>query len=60
MKRPDINNYFGDEDLTVILEAARTALCDAEIFDELADRMDIDDSELKRVQENLERYMGDV
>jgi reverse gyrase len=40
-------------DLLVVMEAARIALADADIFDDLAAKMDIADSELKRIQEAL-------
>ena len=40
-------------DLLVVMEATRIALADADIFDDLAAKMDISDKELKRIQDAL-------
>ena len=45
------------EDRLVIYEAARIVLSDAEIFDEIADKMDMADSELLTVRDKLQEYM---
>ena len=40
-------------DLLVVFEVARVALADADTFDEIAEKMDMSDKEMKRVQEDL-------
>lgn len=51
MKKYD---FTKEENLT-ILEIARVALADADIFDYIADKMDIADSELKNLQEKVNK-----
>lgn len=48
---------FTDSERTTLLEAARIALADADVFDYLASEMDIADDELKSLQQRLEVYM---
>lgn len=48
---------FSNEEFLVICESARVALADAEVFDTIADQLDIADDELKRVVEKLQAYL---
>ena len=46
-------------DKTIIYEAARIALADADLFDYLADMLDITDEELQEVTEEVQNYLAD-
>ena len=46
------------ETLKKLLEAARITLGDADLFDGIADSLDISDEELKRLQEKLINFMN--
>ena len=46
------------DDVLTYLEAARVALADEDVFDWLADRLDISDDEMIRLQEQLNEYLG--
>lgn len=52
-----MKHTFTNSELTVIFEAARIALADVDIFDDLCDQMDIDDTELYDIREKLVAYM---
>jgi hypothetical protein len=45
------------EDLTTVLEIARVGL--AMVFDEIAEELDISDAELKRIQLNILKTLGE-
>ena len=47
-------------DLIIILEAARIALADADTFDQIAEELDIEDEELSRLRDSLEKYMNET
>ena len=47
---------FNDSELTDILEAARVALSDAEIFDALCDKTDVADEEMLKLRDKLEDF----
>lgn len=47
-------NPFSQNEETTILELARVALADAEIYDDIADKLDISDKELKALQKKIE------
>ena len=49
---------LADSDLTAYLEIARRALSDGEIFDEMAEKLDISDAEMLRLRDQLDDYMG--
>jgi hypothetical protein len=63
-----ISNYVSVKDtlealpgsayLDVIFEVARTALADANLFDRLADEMDLSDEALHEIRDGLETYMN--
>ena len=53
MKHP-----FTDEELLMIFEALRVALCDEDIFDAVADAMDIQDDELYHLDVKLVDFMN--
>jgi hypothetical protein len=53
MKHP-----FNESELLVILEAARIAFADCDLFDDLCDQLDIDDGELSSIREKLVQYMN--
>lgn len=46
---------FDDEEEGIILELARMSLADAEVYDEFAERLDLSDKELKRLQKKIEK-----
>ena len=50
-----LRDLFTEEDEITILEIARRALADAEIFDEIAGELDISDHELKKLQKRIEK-----
>jgi hypothetical protein len=45
------------DNLINLLEIARVALADAEVFDYLADQTDLDDDELIQLRETLQNYL---
>jgi hypothetical protein len=45
---------FTVEEQVTILEIARLALSDGETFDHIADKLDMDDGEVKALQEMIE------
>jgi hypothetical protein len=45
------------EEFIIIMEAARAALNDANIFDELAERLDISDSFLSHLQLQIQVFL---
>jgi hypothetical protein len=49
----NLNEY----DQTIIFEADRIALSDANIFDMLCDEMDISDEHLQEIRSRLEKHM---
>jgi len=48
---------YTDSEMIIIKELARVALADAEIFDEMAEELDIKDDTLKALQEKIEKDM---
>jgi len=52
MKNP-MEKFTAEEQLT-ILEIARFALSDGEMFDYVADKLDLNDGEVKDLQEKIE------
>lgn len=46
------------DNLIVYLEAARVALADADTFEDLIDKMDIEDSKMKELSEALNDFMN--
>jgi hypothetical protein len=53
------NNEFSSEEETAILEIARRALSDGDIFDEMADELDMTDDDLKLLQRKILRATDD-
>jgi hypothetical protein len=51
---------FEHDDLLVYLEMARVAFADADIFDAMAEHLDLCDKEMCRLMENLQDYLGEV
>jgi len=51
---------FDDEEQSVILELARTALADATTYDEFAEKLDLSDNYLKPLQEKIEGVTNGV
>jgi hypothetical protein len=59
----DTLNYLSDKsehDLLVILEGFKLLLADAELFDMLAEKLDISDDVLVEIREDVNNYMEDV
>ena len=59
----DTLNYLSDKsehDLLVILEGFKLLLADAELFDMLADKLDISDDVLVEIREDISKFMEDV
>jgi hypothetical protein len=58
----DTLNYLSDKsehDLLVILEGFKMLLADAELFDMLAEKLDISDDVLVEIREDVSKYMAD-
>ena len=53
-----ISLEFCDDELLVILEAAWVALAGAELFDRVAESVDLDDADMIRLRERLNAFMG--
>ena len=59
----DTLNYLQDKsehDLLVILEGFKMLLADAELFDMLADKLDLSDNVLVEIREDVNNFMEDV
>jgi hypothetical protein len=59
----DTLNYLSDKtehDLLVILEGFKMLLADAELFDMLAEKLDISDDALVEIREDVSNFMEDV
>ena len=52
-----MNIRLKPEEAIVVFEAARIALNDSDIFDKIADQMDIADSDLAEIRDKLEKQM---
>lgn len=50
---------FSPDNIVNLLEAARVALADADIFDELADQMDLSDDEMVALRDKLQTFMDE-
>ena len=49
-----------EHDLLVILEGFKMLLADAELFDMLAEKLDISDGVLVEIREDVQKFMEDV
>ena len=59
----DTLNYLSDKsehDLLVILEGFKMLLADAELFDILAEKLDLSDDVLVEIREDVNKYIEDV
>ena len=59
----DTLNYLSDKsehDLLVILEGFKLLLADAELFDMLAEKLDLSDNVLVEIREDVNNFMEDV
>jgi hypothetical protein len=58
----DTLQYLSDKtehDLLVILEGFKMLLADAELFDMLAEKLDISDDVLVEIREDISKFMAD-
>ena len=59
----DTLDYLSDKtehDLLVILEGFKMLLADAELFDMLAEKLDLSDNVLVEIREDINNFMEDV
>lgn len=59
----DTLDYLSDKsehDLLVILEGFKMLLADAELFDMLAEKLDLSDNLLVEIREDVNKYIEDV
>ena len=59
----DTLNYLQDKsehDLLVILEGFKMLLADAELFDMMAEKLDLSDNVLVEIREDVNNFMEDV
>jgi len=59
----DTLNYLenkSEHDLLVILEGFKMLLADAELFDMLAEKLDLSDNVLVEIREDVNNFMEDV
>ena len=59
----DTLNYLSEKtehDLLVILEGFRMLLADAELFDMLAEKLDLSDDVMVEIREDVNNFMEDV
>ena len=59
----DTLDYLSDKsehDLLVILEGFKMLLADAELFDILAEKLDLSDNVLVEIREDVNKYIEDV
>ena len=52
-----LEDHFFPDELNVLLQAARDALADGEVFDSLVERELMSDSQMKRLQEKLGKFL---
>jgi hypothetical protein len=57
MSKYPMEDKFDREEQNVICELARIALADAEIYDSIAEDLDLSDEALKVLQNKLETFM---
>lgn len=50
---------FDSEEVSIILELARRCLADAELFDDMADKLDLSDDVLKKLEVKIEGVTDD-
>ena len=50
-------NEFTKEEQIILLEAARIAFADADIFDGIADHLDLSDETMIELREKLQKYL---
>jgi hypothetical protein len=58
----DTLKYLSDKsehDLLVILEGVRMLLSDAELYDMLAEKLDLSDEAMKAIQEDVNNFLDD-
>lgn len=62
MKAKGVKNkdLFTEFEMDVIFEIARIALADAQVFDDIADAMDVDDTKMELIQEKLNKHLESV
>lgn len=53
----DINSVFAPEEINIILTAARVAFADADLFDYVAEEMDIADNDLIELRMRLQSFI---
>lgn len=51
-------NKFTPEEQTILLEAARAAFADANVFDDLANHLDLSDEYMVELREKLQTVLG--
>jgi hypothetical protein len=51
-------NAFIKENLTTILEAARIAFADSDLFDQLAEDLDLSDEAMLEIRDGLQTYLN--
>ena len=51
-------NDFTDEEFVEIMELARIALADADIFDDMAEKLDLSDAYMIKLRDKIEKFMG--
>jgi hypothetical protein len=59
----DTLDYLSDKtlhDMLVILEGFKMLLADAELFDMLAEKLDLSDNVLVEIREDVNKFMEDV
>lgn len=52
-------NRFGKEEQLILLEAARIALSDAQVFDDIVEATDITDETMADLRDHLEKFMNE-
>jgi len=53
-----VTHPFTDEELIVIFEAANQSIGDANIFDTIAEKLDLSDKEMSRIADKLYEFMN--
>ena len=52
-----LGHPFSNYEMLVLFEVAQTALADADIFDDMAEKLDIADAEMVKIQEKLSTFL---
>lgn len=54
-----IEDLFTEDDMVIVFEAARVVLADAEVFDKIAEELDLSDEEMIKIRDKIQFVMDE-